>query len=309
MQLWAVYIAFFLLILSILGERWLDLIYMAKRREILNESKIEKYINLGYGSGEGKEYKPWIEIQDFPSLGRVSRPFGWKANRIHHLLSDLEKKYFYMLEWSDMVVDIREQFPLFNRELAIEIAQEKGIKYPVFKGTDIPYIIMTTDFMITIRTGTGQLNYIARTVKPSGDLEKKSVIEKYEIERSYWEKKGIDWGLVTENEINDNLASIIEWIHLCYRYDDLEFNDKTYFTDLVNVLVNRLYKVDIPLSSLLSNLDFEYNAEPGTFLKIFKHLVATKVIQIELLKKVNLKNSVKEIILTGDISGFKEMKA
>lgn len=62
-------------------------------------------------------------------------------------------RFSYMLEWSDIVVDIREQFPLFNRELAIEIAQEKGIKYPVFKGTDIPYI-MTTDFMITIRTGT-----------------------------------------------------------------------------------------------------------------------------------------------------------
>lgn len=289
-------------------ERWLDLIYMAKRREILDESKIEKYIKMGYGSGEGKEYKPWIEIQDFPSLGRVSRPFGWKTNRIHHLLSDLEKKYFYLFEWSDIVVDIREQFPLFNRELAIEIAKEKDIKYPVFKGTNIPYI-MTTDFMITIRAGTGQLEHIARTVKPSGDLEKKSVIEKYEIERSYWERKGINWGLVTENEINDNLASNIEWIHLCYRYEDLEFNDRTYFTELVNVLVNRLYKSDIPLSSLLSNLDFEYNAEPGTFLKIFKHLIATKVIQIDLMQKINLNYSVKDIILTGDICGFKEMKA
>lgn len=281
---------------------------MAKRREILDESKIEKYIKLGYGSGEGKEYKPWIEIQDFPSLGRVSRPFGWKANRIHHLLSDLEKKYFYMLEWSDIVVDIREQFPLFNRELAIEIAQEKAIKYPVFKGTDIPYI-MTKDFMITVRTGTGQLKNIARTVKPSADLEKKSVIEKYEIERSYWERKGIDWGLVTENEINDNLASNIEWIHLCYRYEDLEFNDKTYFTELVNVLVSKLYKIDIHLSSLLSNLDFEYNAEPGTFLKIFKHLIATKAVRIDLMQKINLSKSVKEIILTGGISSFEELKA
>ena len=197
---------------------------------------------------------------------------------------------------------------MFNRELAIEISQDKGIKYPVFRGTEIPYI-MTTDFMITIRADTGQLKHIARTVKPSADLEKKSVIEKYEIERSYWERKGIDWGLVTENEINDNLASNIEWIHLCYRYEDLEFNDKTYFTELVHVLVNMLYKIDIPLSSLLSNLDFEYNAEPGTFLKIFKHLIATKVIQIDLMQKINLNNSVKEIILIGSISSFEELKA
>lgn len=34
---------------------------MGKRREILDESKIEKYMKMGYGSSEGKEYKPWIE--------------------------------------------------------------------------------------------------------------------------------------------------------------------------------------------------------------------------------------------------------
>lgn len=280
---------------------------MAKRRELLDEDKIEKYIKMGYGSGEVKEYKPWIEIQDFPSLGRVSRPFAWKSDRIHHLLSDLEKKYLYLLEWSNIVVDIREQFPLFDRQLAITIAQEKGIKYPVFKGTDIPYI-MTSDFMITISSDNGKLKNVARTVKPSEDLDKKSVIEKYEIERCYWEKKGIDWGVVTEREINDNLAGNIEWIHLCYRYEDLEFSDKKYFQELVNILASRLIKLDMPLNSLMSNLDFEYNAEVGTFLKIFKHLIATKAIQVDLMQKINLNNKVTDIVSVDKITNFKEMK-
>lgn len=279
---------------------------MAKRREILDEEKINKYIKMGYGSGEGKVYKPWIEIQDFPSLGRVSRPFGWNSNRIHHLLSDLEKNYFYHLEWSTMVIDIREQFPLFDRELAIKIAQEKGIKYPVFKGTDIPYI-MTTDFMITIRASNGQLNNIARTIKPSGDLEKKSVIDKYEIERCYWEEKGIDWGLVTEHEIDDNLPGNIEWLHMCYRYEDLEFSDKRYFNQLVNTLISRLYKLDMPLNSLLSNLDFEYNTEAGTFLKILKYLIATRSIHINMTKKIDLSQNVKDIISVERIPNFKEI--
>jgi len=281
---------------------------MAKRREILDEEKIKKYIKMGYGSGEGKEYKPWIEIQDFPSLGRVSRPFGWKTNRIHHLLSDLEKNYFYILEWSDMVIDIREQFPLFDRELAIQIAQEKGIKYPVYKGTDIPYI-MTTDFMINIRTSSGQLKNIARTIKPSGDLEKKSVIDKYEIERCYWEKKGIDWGIATEHEIERNLSGNIEWLHMCYRYEDLEFNDRRYFEELATILTSRLYKLDIPLNSLLTNLDFEYRTEAGTFLKILKHLLASKKLFIDMTQPIDLSQNVNDIISTEKIAKIKEIQA
>ena len=280
---------------------------MAKRREILDENKIEKYIKMGYGSGEGKDYKPWVEIQDFASLGRVSRIFGWKANRIHHLLSDLEKNYFYLLEWSDIVVDIREQFPLLERPLAMDIAQRKGIKYPVYKGTDVPYIL-TTDFMITVRTDSGKLRNIARTVKPSEFLEKKRTIEKFEIERCYWEKKGVDWGIVTEHEINSAISGNIEWLHLCYRYEDLGFDDERYFNELAHILQDRLYKFDIPLNSLLTNLDIEYNTDTGTFLKILKHLIAVKTVKVDMTQRIDLNRCIKEIISAEKMSDSKEMK-
>jgi hypothetical protein len=281
---------------------------MTKRREILDENKIEKYIKMGYGSGEGKDYKPWIEIQDFPSLGRVSRIFGWKANRIHHLLSDLEKNYFYLLEWSDIVFDIREQFPLLERPLAMDIAQRKGIKYPVYKGTDVPYIL-TTDFMITVRTDSGKFRNIARTVKPSEFLEKKRTIEKFEIERCYWEKKGVDWGIVTEHEINSAIAGNIEWLHLCYRYEDLGFDDERYFNELAHILQDRLYKFDIPLNSLLSNLDIEYNTDTGTFLKILKHLISVKTVKVDMKQRIDLSHCIKDIISAEKMLDSKEMKS
>ena len=53
---------------------------------------------------------------------------------------------------------------------------------------------MTTDFLITIKDQTGT-THVARTVKPSKELENERTIEKFEIERAYWESRGIDWEL------------------------------------------------------------------------------------------------------------------
>ena len=80
----------------------------------------------GRGQGTGEDYKPWINIQDFPSNGLSTRGKGWKTNRIHQFLSKLERDYFYVLEWNNIVIDIREQFPLI-REDTWCIANEKGL--------------------------------------------------------------------------------------------------------------------------------------------------------------------------------------
>ena len=69
---------------------------------------------------------------------------------MHHLLSDLERDYFYMLEFSDCVLDIREQFPLLSQETTLEIADELRIKHPIDTETKFP-IVLTTDFLLIIR--------------------------------------------------------------------------------------------------------------------------------------------------------------
>ena len=92
---------------------------MAKRKTDWDENKLNKWIQEGRGQGEGKEYKPWLTVQDFPSKGRVSRIFGWKTKRTHHFFTDTETRYFYLCEWEDDVLDIREHYPLFNCEEVI----------------------------------------------------------------------------------------------------------------------------------------------------------------------------------------------
>ncbi len=78
----------------------------------MDRKRIEKYIREGRGHGEGGDYKPWLTIQNLSSNGNETRPKGWKTKRQHEFLSNLERDYFFILEWADNIIDIREQFPL-----------------------------------------------------------------------------------------------------------------------------------------------------------------------------------------------------
>jgi hypothetical protein len=73
---------------------------MAKRSRDTSKMTIEKRLKKGRGQGREADYDPWLHVQDVPSQGLTSRIKGWKTGRTHHLLSELEANYFYMLEWS-----------------------------------------------------------------------------------------------------------------------------------------------------------------------------------------------------------------
>ncbi|MCL2427197.1 MAG: TnsA endonuclease N-terminal domain-containing protein [Oscillospiraceae bacterium] len=180
---------------------------MSKRRRVWNQTKYESYITAGRGQGEGQKYQPWIVIQDFSSKGMSSRIYSYKTNRVHHFLSRNELSFFYLLEWSDNVLDIREQYPLLDMELAMELALKASIRYPRDSNSGFPYVL-TCDFMISTVNG-----YKARTIKNSSELSKKRTLEKLEIERRYWDALGIDWKIVTEHEIDYQKAKHIEWLY------------------------------------------------------------------------------------------------
>jgi len=92
---------------------------MSKRKRASN---VEKWIQEGRGTEIGTDYKPWLKIQDISSKGRSTRLKGIKTNRQHEFLSDLVRNYFYITECSDLVIDIREQFPLLPLEETIVLS-------------------------------------------------------------------------------------------------------------------------------------------------------------------------------------------
>lgn len=258
---------------------------MAKRKNDWTEKKIEKYIKEGRGQGELNNYKPWLTIQNVSSIGNSSRLKGWKTNRRHELLSDLERNYFFIMEWKEEVIDIREQFPL-NRELTYKIAEEKGIRHPICTRKE-SLIVLTTDFFLTVRKGK-EIKYIARTIKPSSELEDERIIEKFEIEREYWERKGIDWGVVTEKDIPLKMAHNISWIHKHYYLEGIE--DKN-FVEVFFSYLKKFQNVDQVLIEFFNKFEGEYNLEQGSSINYFKHLIARKLIYVDMnTQKLNMRS-------------------
>lgn len=250
-----------------------------KRGRIWTWEKMGKWINEGRGLGEGSEYLPWITVNDFPSNGIVSRELGVKTKRMHHFLSRLEYNYFLLLDYSKYVIDIREQYPLLDLELAMEIAKEKKIKYPTDNRSGTPYV-MSTDFIITIKEKNCE-TIIARTVKSSNELEKKRVQEKFEIERCYWKRKNIDWGIITELDLPLPLVNNLRRIR--------NANIVMSYSMLTKEMVHLLEEFIIYLSE--STLDLEQSLEVftrenllknGTALTFFNFLVFHHVIKINL---------------------------
>lgn len=269
---------------------------MTKRNQSWNENKYNRFVKEGRGQGAGKEYKPWLTIQDFPSMGRVSRILGWKSGRVHHLFSDLQARYFYMLEWEDTVVDIREHFPLLDLEDTLQQKSDLNFKLFTDKESGYPYTL-STNFLITINRTDGVNLHLARSIKMASELEKKKTLERLEIERRYWEEKGIDWGVVTQKEISNSLAKNVEWVHSClYSYAERGFTQDELIY-LGNALIERLVDAKHSIRKITADFDKEFNYDSGTGLFVFKFLVASKQIGIDMTNQidVNLSNPIIEV--------------
>lgn len=267
---------------------------MAKRKRITTKKTIENLTKEGRGEGIGEAYKPWIRIQDVASLGRATRLKGIKTNRQHEFLSDLERNYFYILEYSDIVIDIREQFPLLPLEETVLISKELGIKHSTDPKSN-ESIVMTTDFLVTINIDGKDID-IARTIKSKDDLSNERVLEKFEIERRYWEKQGIDWGIVTEEEINKDLAQNISYIHSYYDIKDIDsFSDmeKYDIEDLVMEYIQRLIDGIVSIRQISNKFDDDLFLQKGTGISLFKYLLMRKIIQIDLHTPMDINKGIK----------------
>lgn len=259
---------------------------MSKRKYGETPESQQKWIKEGRGSGIGSQYKPWLTIHDVPSNGERHRIMGVKIPRGHHLLSNFEKNYFYILEYSNSVVDIREQFPLFQMEETIAIAQEIGLQHPTDKYTNCSKM-MTTDFLITI-SDHGEFKDLARTVKICKDLNERQM-EIFEIERIYWKRRGIDWGIVTEKEINNTLAINIQSIRANKDISDLDGYSKLSEKSkesILNKFTQDICGIEVVVRDFAIDFDEKMSLPIGTSICLYKHILANKTISVDLEKKL-----------------------
>ena len=261
---------------------------MAKRNRTPSQAKNERKLMVGKGQGEGADYKPWLTIQEVSGDGRVSRGRGWKSKRVHHLMSTEELYYFYTTEWSPIVVDVREQYPLLPLERTVEIAKSLGLEksHPGMKKFGEP-VVMTTDLMLTVEI-QGARRLWARTVKPVAKLSKLT-LDKFRIEYEFYKEQGIDWGLITNLDIPKTLAKNVEWLHEAFyladnkdfylRQSDIEFLEPKLFDAFVA-------NPTVSFSSIASNQDRVRGLEPGTSLLLVKYFLAHKTWETNMQQKI-----------------------
>lgn len=259
---------------------------MARRKYSVDERTIARRLKEGRGSGFGKDYKPWIYVHDIPSKGLSTRVQGWKTERLHHFLSNLELQYFYILEFSSIVTDSREQYPL-ERSKTRSIAERLKYKHPTDPSTQT-HIVMTTDFLVTIKQ-SGKFVEQARTIKHSNDLSSERTLEKLEIERIYWLEENIDWGIVTEKDIDPIIADNVSWLY--------EYKDLSALNPLTNKDVSRIHKFLVPnisngqtpLRDLTNACDGKlgYSNSMGSSLSVVRYLIANKLLKVDMKKPIN----------------------
>jgi hypothetical protein len=188
-----------------------------------------------------------------------------------------------LLERSDEVLDIREQFPLLEYKDAMEMAKMAGIAYPTDNASKFPYIL-TTDFMID--TFGGQM---ARTVKLSKDLNNLRTLEKLEIERRYWGKRGIDWKITTEKEIDLPQARAAEKLH-CYCSEDSMNGIGADHKAIAAQFLALYNETRLSVQTIAKRIDADHHLKEGGALAVYFHLVAVKAIAVDAVSALNLRD-------------------
>lgn len=258
-----------------------------------SEDKLKRYIKEGRGQGIGAGYEPWLNVHSIASRGRVSRVPGWKTGRVHHFLSDNETRYFYLCEWADTVTDIREHYPLMDLLEMTDILDDDLSKKLINRKTGTIQVLTST-FLITVKNEYGQEQHFARNIKEARELDKKSVVERYEITRRYWQEKCVPWALVVPTEINVVRAKNIEWLHSAKRLNDWGYSEQQIASE-IQFLKELLAGGQGTIKNVIERFDNEVSEEQGKGLLLFKHLLATKQIKLDMDKLMDLKQSVESI--------------
>lgn len=262
--------------------------------------KVQKYFKEGRGQKLGQNYIPWLKTHthEFSSKGRATRILGVKTGRIHHLQSDNQYRAFLLFEFNEAVSDIREAYPLLDVMEVIDNSEDLRFDKFCDKETKQPYVI-TTNFLLTLKDEYGSRKYVARTVKNVSELSRKITWEKLEIERRYWQAKNIDWKVITNKQLPRQLAKNIEWVReTLLPGSGMDEEKETLSVGLLRYL---LENTELSLKEVLKVFEKHEGIAKGTALFLFRYLIATKELRIDMAKNIDFSSKVSDLVIYGGI--------
>ncbi len=225
----------------------------------------------------------------FSSKGRATRIYGYKTKRIHHLQSDNQLRLFLLLEWNDMVKNIEENVELKDLEIVIDNVED--LRLDKFSDSEGQLYQLHTNLLITIKRDNSE-EQVAISVKSLSELERKTVIEKMEIERRFWKSKGIQFYVVTEKEINKQLVDNIKWVRETLIDKSIE-NKRELAEHLYYFLQENEQE---KLIDVLAEFDDNFVVKRGTSLFIFRYLIGIKEIALNMKKSIDLNEIISVLI-------------
>lgn len=267
--------------------------------------KIAWLIKKGFGTGHGADYKPWLRVVQTPTRGRAHRPWSFKTNREHQLLSDVERDIFYTAEWSLDVLDIREQYPL-RREVTQQIALELNIKHPQYFDTKVD-TVMTVDFMLTLAATdeSGQPTYMAINAKRDEESEDEVSLGKLEIQRTYFERLNIPHHLIYHSQLPRQQIRNIAFLRDALLKPDEVEEWPGYFASQMPRMVREIASLSPKkstwgLADFCLDFDSRFELETGTGLRLARMLMHQRC----LLGDISSKDICDEPMHTFHLSGI-----
>jgi len=190
--------------------------------------------------GHNEDYIPWIKANEAKSIATASIVWDPIAKRPVHLLSRGEECFYWQLRFDPNVLEIREQYAMFDTKRVKRICKE----FESYRG---PSVITSTDFLVDYIDGST----VAYSVKYKRSETEESFFlkrEKYQnflyrqfMEKKYWEEEGTIFKLIFSDELNQVLSENISNVMLYFDRSSVH-NDSTLF---LHYIANHL--IDVPM--------------------------------------------------------------
>lgn len=268
------------------------------------EKLIAEMQGQGLGTGLLSSYQPWIEVNSVSSLGVSRRVWGHKTQREHHLLSNVEFNLFLCLEWTQDVVDIREQFPL-ERELTLAVAESLDIRHPYYPGTHVP-TVMTIDFLVT-RRRNGEEFIEAFNAKVAEEAEDQNSLQKLEIQREACHLLDFEHHTILDSQIPKQVASNISWVRDALPRPDEQALRPGHLEELCARMQDDFISAtgNQTLQSYCESFDRRFGLSMGMGLRVARALIYQRILKADMQSADLPTAGLSAFVMTGSRSKFR----
>lgn len=239
-------------------------------------------IRRGRGVGQGTSYRPWLRVREVPSRGTGSVVYGISVRRPHHLLSELEATYFFLLERRSRTVDIREQWPILDIDSTLRLCANQGVRHAYRGPYPEPF---TIDFVIKERDEDGNTIHRAASIKTPEDAKDPQIQQRLAVEHAWCQEHDVAWTLVDTSAFDKTLLSNLRFLRSWFRHRHKPAPDRAArFADLF--LSD--YREDTALSELVERTRKRLRISDALALDLFRYCGWTNLIPVALTTQISL---------------------